>query len=400
MNEKYLEDAKSRTDLIIQASELPDYLDISSIKIIGITGTNGKTTTAAAIYSILLDLEYGVALQGTRGFFINEERIEQKSLTTPTLLNTYGHILDAIEQGCDYFVMEVSSHAIVQKRIESLTFELKVHTNITSDHLDFHNTLEEYIAVKNSFFADESKKLINKDDPNIKYNYINAITYGIENGAMARIPAYRMRDGITAAVEYFDERESFSSPMVGFFNLYNLLSAVIAVKMVTLKPLADICDVVENFGGVSGRLEVIHTDPLIVIDFAHTEDGMKSVFNAFDDQKIAVVFGAGGDRDRSKRAPMGRMASKFARKIYLTSDNPRSEEPLTIIEDIKSGIIGPSKVFINPDRKAAIKEAMLDLKEDEILLILGKGDESTQEIKGEFIPMSDKQLVYEIIQEL
>jgi UDP-N-acetylmuramoyl-L-alanyl-D-glutamate--2,6-diaminopimelate ligase len=188
--------------------------------------------------------------------------------------------------------------------------------------------------------------------------------------------------------------------MVGFFNLYNLLAAVIGVKMVTLKPLADICAVVENFGGVSGRLEVIHNDPLIIIDFAHTEDGMQKVFEAFDDQKIAVVFGAGGDRDVSKRAPMGRMASKYARKIYLTSDNPRSEDPTAIIEDIRSGIIGPSKVFTNPNRKEAIKEAMLDLKEDEILLILGKGDESTQEIKGQFYPMSDKQLVYDIIKEL
>jgi UDP-N-acetylmuramoyl-L-alanyl-D-glutamate--2,6-diaminopimelate ligase len=400
MNSKYLEDAKSKTGKIITPNELKQYIDISKIKIIGITGTNGKTTTAAAIYSFLLDLGYRVGFQGTRGFFINDQKKEGKSLTTPTLLHTYSHILQAIEDECEYFIMEVSSHAIAQKRIEGLNFELKVHTNITSDHLDFHKSLDEYIAVKNSFFTDESKKLINKDDKKVKYNYINAITYAVDNGAMARIDAFSMQGGITAAVEYFGEKESFHSPLVGFFNLYNLLAAVIAVKMVTIRPLVEICDVVENFGGVAGRLEIIHTNPTIVIDFAHTEDGMRKAFEAFDTQKIVVVFGAGGNRDRVKRAKMGAVASYFARKIYLTSDNPRDERAEDIIEDIKKGIKGPSVVKSIIDRKEAIKEAMLELKEDEVLMILGKGDETTQEINGEFYLMNDKQMVYDIIKNI
>ena len=173
-NEKFKDSAiKNGCKEIIDSSELKNHIDLLSIKIIGITGTNGKTTTAAAIYSILLDLGYKVALQGTRGFFINDERVEDYSLTTPVQLGNFAHIQKAMQNGCDFFVMEVSSHAIEQKRIEGLEFALKIHTNITRDHLDYHKTIEEYINVKNSFLSDETPKLINKDDPIVKYNSKN-----------------------------------------------------------------------------------------------------------------------------------------------------------------------------------------------------------------------------------
>ena len=394
LSTKYKDDAIAhQAATILSASELAQIISLDKIKIVGITGTNGKTTTAAAIYSFLLDLGYKVALQGTRGFFINDEKIEGKSLTTPTLLNNYAHMLKAIEEGCEYFIMEVSSHAIVQERVLGLNFELKVLTNITSDHLDFHETVEKYIDVKNSFFSDESKKLINKDEKHAKYNYINSITYAIEEGGYSKIQAYSLRNGISASIQYFQEIEEFHSPMYGFFNLYNLQAAITAVKMLTNKPLKEICEVVDNFAGVAGRLEIVSEDPFIMIDFAHTEDGMRKVFEAFDDKPIVVVFGAGGDRDRTKRPFMGRIADHFASKIYLTDDNPRSEDSSAIIDDIIIGIKNQSKVEVYLDREIAIQKAIENLHEDERLLILGKGDESTQEVQGKFYPMSDKEIV-------
>ena len=151
----------------INLDDIRSVFYIDEVKIIGITGTNGKTTTSSLIYSLLLDLGYKVALQGTRGFFINGKEVEKMSHTTPPILDTYRHIYQAVAEDCDFFVMEVSSHAIAQERIETLNFKLKVHTNITGDHLDFHQTMANYIAVKNSFFQDESQKIINIDDKNI-----------------------------------------------------------------------------------------------------------------------------------------------------------------------------------------------------------------------------------------
>lgn len=397
-SEKYLETAKnSDTPAILTSNDLKDIFDLSTIKIVGVTGTNGKTTTSAAIYSILLDLGFSVAFQGTRGFYIDDAKIEGKSLTTPPLLVNYSHILHAIEAGCDYFIMEVSSHALVQERVEGLNFELKVLTNITSDHLDYHKTVTEYINVKNSFFSDESKKLINKDVDVVKYNYINAITYAIEEGGYCKINSYSLRGGITASIQYFQELAEFSSPMYGFFNLYNLQAAIASVKILTDLPLQQICDEVDNFAGVSGRLEVVSDKPLILIDFAHTEDGMKQVFDTFDDKPIVVVFGAGGDRDRTKRPLMGKMASHYATKIYLTDDNPRSEDPDLIIDDILIGIQNKNKVSIIADRPLAIQTAIKELKDDERLFILGKGDEETQEIDGKLFPMNDKTIVNEYL---
>ena len=153
-NEKYLENAKENSaHSIIKIKDIAEVFGTDKIKIIGITGTNGKTTTASAIYSFLLDLGYKVAMQGTRGFFMNDTVVEGKSLTTPSVLNTYKHIYQAVEAGCEFFIMEVSSHAIVQKRVEGLNFELKILTNITQDHLDYHKTIGEYISVKNIFFS-------------------------------------------------------------------------------------------------------------------------------------------------------------------------------------------------------------------------------------------------------
>ena len=397
-NENYLEDAqKNGAHSVISAADIAPLFGLDRIKIIGITGTNGKTTTASAIYSMLLDLGYKAAMQGTRGFFLNDTVAEGKSLTTPSVLNTYRHIYQAVAAGCEYFVMEVSSHAIVQKRIEGIPFSLKILTNITQDHLDYHKSLEDYIYVKNSFFSDETKKLINKDEPRAEFNYKNAYSYGAENPATYKVMAYSLNQGVSGVIKHFEQVESFNSPMHGFFNVYNLTAAIAAVHLVTDNKLSEICEVVDNFAGVSGRMEVVNEAPLVIVDFAHTPDGMDQVLNALKEKEVLVVFGAGGDRDVSKRPLMGKVAAKFAKKIYVTSDNPRTEDPDKIIEDILKGIDDKNEVFVDVNRRNAIAKAIEEQSGEEIVLILGKGDESFQLIYDQKLPFDDREVAREIL---
>jgi len=376
---------------IIESKDLKNYLDMSGIKIIGITGTNGKTTTAAAIYSILLDLGYKVALQGTRGFYINDERIEEYSLTTPIQLGNFAHIQKAMKSECDFFVMEVSSHAIQQKRIEGLTFELKIHTNITRDHLDYHKTIEEYINIKNSFFTDDTKKLINKDDKIVKYNPKNGFAYSLDEPSTYKVGAYSFKNGMHVMFSHFDQMHSFSSSMMGIFNVYNLMAALSAVHIISSKPLDEICEAVENFAGVSGRMEIISDEPLVIVDFAHTPDGMKEVLQSFAHKDIICVFGAGGDRDQDKRPLMGQVAANYAKHIIVTSDNPRFEDPDIIVEDILKGIKNHQSVQVDINRKEAIKKAIEMANKDSVVLVLGKGDEEAQIIYDKKIAFSDKE---------
>ncbi|MCW8894754.1 MAG: UDP-N-acetylmuramoyl-L-alanyl-D-glutamate--2,6-diaminopimelate ligase [Sulfurimonas sp.] len=397
-NEKYLQDAKNNSaHSIINIKDVARLFGIDKIKIVGITGTNGKTTTASAIYSFLLDLGYKTAMQGTRGFFMNDDIVEGKSLTTPSVLNTYRHIYQAVEAGCEFFIMEVSSHAIAQKRIEGLNFELKILTNITQDHLDYHKTIGEYIATKNSFFQDDCKKLINKDEPKASFNFKNTMTYAIENSATYRLIAYSLNNASSGIIQHFQEVVPFTASLHGFFNLYNLMAAISAVHMLTGKKLEEVAEVVDNFAGVSGRMEQVCSLPNVIVDFAHTPDGMQQVLNALKEKELLVVFGAGGDRDRSKRPMMGRVAASLAKKVYVTSDNPRNEDPQAIVEDILEGIEDKSIVSVELNRKKAIQMALDDQEEDEVVVILGKGDESYQIIYDEKLPFDDREVVKELL---
>jgi len=399
LNERYLSDAKNNgCTNFISAREVLKILGLyKGIDIIGITGTNGKTTTAAALYSLMLDLNKKVAMQGTRGFFINEKQVAKKSLTTPTILETIKHIKNAKEQGCDYFITEVSSHAIVQNRIDGLEFALKIFTNVTQDHLDFHKSLENYIRVKSSFFDDDCKKLINKDDRKIRYNKKNCMAYGVENPATYNVLAYSLDDGISAAISKIEKVYEFSSPLHGFFNLYNILAAIGAADMLEIAPMQEICDEIGNFAGVEGRMEIVSDNPLIIVDFAHTPDGMQKVMDSLKNKDIIVVFGAGGDRDRDKRAKMGFIASKYAKKIIITSDNPRSENPQEIIKEIFEGAKYSKALRVEVDRKKAISQAMKWQEKDEVLLVLGKGDETYQEINKQKIPFDDRVIIRSLI---
>ncbi len=398
-NSRYYEELESKPETLT-VDELISFWGLDKMKVVGVTGTNGKTTVTAAIYSFLLDLGEKPALQGTRGLFAQEKRIEEKSMTTPSILETLHNMKQTMDMGCNYFIMEVSSHAIDQKRIEGLTFALKVHTNVTSDHLDYHGTIEEYRRVKSLFFADESPKLLNKDDiKNITYNPVGAQSYGVDEPATFKVQAFSLLNGITAGIKHLQAEATFHSPMVGLFNLFNLMAAIGSVQMLTGKSIEEICEVVEYFAGVSGRMEVVSRDPLVIVDFAHTDDGMYQVLDSMKDRDISVVFGAGGNRDKEKRPRMGAVAGRYANKIYVTSDNPRDEVPEMILEDILLGLHGKDHVTATPDRRLAIKMALDALEENEVLLILGKGDENYQEIKGVKYPFDDREVVRELLKE-
>ncbi|BEG57219.1 UDP-N-acetylmuramoylalanyl-D-glutamate--2,6-diaminopimelate ligase MurE [Helicobacter sp. NHP21005] len=392
--------AKEPKTPTIHALELYGLLNLS-LKIVGVTGTNGKTTTASCIYSLLLDLGHACALLGTRGFFISDRRVKEKGLTTPTLLELYMDLAQAQAESVAYFIMEASSHAIVQERILGLEFVARVHTNITSDHLDYHQDLETYRAVKNSFFQGEGLKVINRDDPVVRFNPVNAYGYGLEHKSHLSTDAYSLHPSLSAHLSFKPtprapaENALLHSPLIGRHNLYNLLGAVLCVRLLTDKPLEDICTLVPNFLGVKGRLEVVHTSPLVVVDFAHTADGFSQIFSSFSGQKVKVVFGAGGNRDKSKRPLMGQVATTHAIKTYITSDNPRHEDPLDIIKDILAGIAENkrSSVVVEANRQNAIERALSELQQDEILLILGKGDESMQIVGDILHPFDDCQVV-------
>jgi UDP-N-acetylmuramoyl-L-alanyl-D-glutamate--2,6-diaminopimelate ligase len=401
-NEKYLENAKAlNPKAIIKDSELKNYFDFSSLKVVGITGTNGKTTTAGAIYSFLLDLGCKVALLGTRGLFINGEKIREYSFTTPFQIEMFANLELALSNECEYFITEVSSHAIAQNRVCGVDFALKIHTNITGDHLDYHKTMEEYIATKNSFFQDDTPKLINKDDKNVKFKLKNAYSYGLDNPATYKVQAFTFKDGTNVVVQYFGELFTFNSDLRGTFNVYNLTAAVGAVHILTGLDLAKICEVVDNFAGVSGRMETISFEPYIIVDFAHTPDGMRAIFESFKDKNIITVFGAGGDRDRLKRPLMGAMADEYSKVIFLTSDNPRTEDPDVINEEILAGIKNKEKCEVELNRKLAIANSIKKAKEipNSVVLVLGKGDEEYQIVYDKKFPFNDKKVILELLED-
>ncbi len=395
-NMNFASDALEKGAKIIDVEECKKLLKIDeNIKIIGITGTNGKTTTAAAIYSILLDLGFKCGLCGTRGAFINDEQIDEKSLTTSPILKTLEYLQLATQKKCDFFIMEVSSHALVQNRIEGLKFAAKIFTNITQDHLDFHGNFENYKAAKELFFTDESLKFINKDTLMIKFNVRNAFTYGIENPSLYQVKAYSLEDGISAIVVLKDQSFHIDSPLLGLFNLYNLLVASACVNELVKPNLKDLEKAISGFGGVCGRVEQVANG--VIVDFAHTPDGIEKVLDTLKNKKLIVVFGAGGDRDKTKRPLMGKIVEHFAKIAIITSDNPRSEEPKDIMNEILSGFQNPDKALMIEDRKEAINKALKLKEKDDLVVILGKGDENTQEIKGIKHPFSDKAVVNEIL---
>jgi UDP-N-acetylmuramoyl-L-alanyl-D-glutamate--2,6-diaminopimelate ligase len=347
---------------LFKALELPT-------KFIGVTGTNGKTTVAFAISFLLYRLGYNVGTQGTLGFFYNLKQVEPPSLTTPSLLTT---LRRATKYRPHYFVMEVSSHGLAQGRVEGIEWALKVFTSLSQDHLDYHRTMEEYQGVKEAFFADETPKVL-RFYAGFRYN-----------------PAHSF------IVDQQVVQELEKCPLIGEFNRYNLVLAVEGVHLLTGVDRELLLELIQEFPGVPGRMELVQKEPPIVIDYAHTPDGFEQVLKTFPDLEKVVIFGAGGNRDRSKRRLIGEAADRHSNFIILTIDNPRCEEPSQIFADLAEGIkIHP--YIIIPDRRRAIEYGLTLLKPGRALFLLGKGAEEYIELCGERIPYREREVVEELL---
>ncbi|GAX86836.1 UDP-N-acetylmuramoyl-L-alanyl-D-glutamate--2,6-diaminopimelate ligase [Lebetimonas natsushimae] len=351
-----------------------DLLNNIKTKFIGITGTNGKTTTAFVLGFLLNQAGFNVAVQGTEGFFVNGEKREDKTLTTPSIFTTIKRVY---KYKPDFFIMEVSSHAIAQNRIEGIDFTAKILTSFSQDHLDYHKSMKEYKKIKEGFFQDETLKIVNGQ-------------WKMDNGRFSIITVSGYDFKINSKNLYVLEKSIVNDiPMAGEFNKMNFSLALKTAENLTSLSLNNF--LFDNFKGVPGRMEIVSINPLIIIDFAHTPDGMQKVISSLKGKKL-VVFGAGGDRDKGKRVKMGEVADKLADYIILTNDNPRCEKPEDIVSDIKSGIKKtPFEIIL--DRKEAIKRAVELSKNFDATLILGKGDEKYIEQCREKIPFSDRETV-------
>ncbi|WP_456479185.1 UDP-N-acetylmuramoyl-L-alanyl-D-glutamate--2,6-diaminopimelate ligase [Nautilia sp.] len=378
-NEKY---AKGIVEFITPA-ELLKKLNLKT-KFIGITGTNGKTTTAFVLGYLLLSAGFNVGVQGTEGFYFNGEKKESKTLTTPPVLTT---IKRAAKYEPDFYIMEVSSHAIVQQRIEGVEFTAKILTSFSQDHLDFHKTMDEYRRVKESFFRDETVKVVNGElrIENEEFSVVNIYGYDF---TMNSKNLYVLEEPIVDDI-----------PMAGEFNKMNFSLALKTASILINKPFSIFHFSLQHFKGVPGRMEIVSSNPFVIVDFAHTPDGMEKVLSSVKGKKIAV-FGAGGDRDKEKRHVMGEVADKYAEYIIITEDNPRCENVREICKEIAKGI-KHKKYEIVTDRKSAIKKALEIAKKNGLkVMILGKGDENYIQYCNKKIEYSDRKTVKSILKNL
>jgi UDP-N-acetylmuramoyl-L-alanyl-D-glutamate--2,6-diaminopimelate ligase len=378
------------------------------LKLVGITGTNGKTTTASMLYQLMEKMGYKAGLLSTiRNYIHTTER--QATHTTPDPVQINSLMADMVNKGCEFCFMEVSSHAIQQKRIDGLDFDVAVFTNITHDHLDYHKTFNNYLRTKKSFFDTLDKHafaLINIDDKHASVMVQNSKakkkTFALKSMADFRLSIGEKHfDGM----QLFINDKEIWTPVIGEYNACNML-AVFGVANLLDLPEEDTYKALSELLPVEGRLETIRSGDgkTAVVDYAHTPDALENVLTTLFDFKmegsqLICVFGAGGDRDHKKRPEMGRIAALYCNKLIITSDNPRSEKPEHIIDDVKSGV--PQEKLIHtmkiPDRKEAIKLAWNLAGKGDLILVAGKGHETSQEINGIKHHFDDKEVIYELI---
>ncbi len=374
----------------------------SKIKLIGITGTNGKTTTATLLYKLFLSLGYKTGLISTVKNYINKNGIPTKYTTPDTI--TFNNLLnEMVLAGCEYCFAEVSSHAIHQNRIGGLTFSAAVFTNITHDHLDYHKTFKEYIKIKKSFFdnlQENAFALTNKDDKNgeiiLQNTKAKKYTYAIRN--FADFNTKVIEQHINGMLLNIDNTE-FWTLLTGTFNAYNL-TAVFSTAILLKQNKIDVLTALSSLQAVEGRFETVTKNGITaIIDYAHTPDALQNVIKTINEfkkneQSLITVVGAGGNRDKDKRPIMAKIASLGSDKAILTSDNPRNEKAETIIEDMYNGLNNSEmNVLKITDRKEAIKTAVMLAKKGDIILIAGKGHENYQEINGIRTHFDDKETV-------
>lgn len=379
------------------------------LKLIGVTGTNGKTSVTYMLKAILEKAGYSVGLIGTIHNMIKDTVIETHN-TTPDAFTLNSLFAEMVEKGCEYAVMEVSSHALDQKRICDVTFEEALFTNLTQDHLDYHKTMENYLLAKKKLFKMCKKAILNSDDAYYKQMVSGldcpVITYSSSNDSDYSAKGINYHP---AGVEYELVTKGLINHISvntgGRFTVYNSLCAIVAAIELGIS-VKTAADAISELHGVKGRAEVVPTgtDYTVIIDYAHTPDGLKNILSTFRECKknrLIVVFGCGGDRDKTKRPIMGNVAVHNADYVIVTSDNPRTEDPEAIINDILEGIKGihtPYKVIVN--RKEAIKYALSIARKDDIIVLAGKGHETYQILNSGTIHFDEREVVSEALKEL
>jgi len=372
------------------------------LKLVGVTGTNGKTTVATLLYQLFRELGYKCGLLSTVENQINGKVIPSTHTTPdPVALNSL--LNDMVEQGCDYCFMEVSSHAVAQHRIEGLSFAGGVFTNLTHDHLDYHKTFDNYLKAKKAFFDGLPKDafaLTNVDDRNGNVMLQNTKaykkSYGLKN--MADYRAKILENQFGGLLLMIDGEEVWFR-MVGSFNAYNLL-AVYTTAMLLEQDKAKVLTALSKLSGAEGRFDYIVAPNKIIgiVDYAHTPDAVQNVLSTIHDirkgnEKVITVIGCGGDRDKTKRPIMAKVACEWSDKVILTSDNPRSEDPAAIIKDMEAGVDPAFKraTVSIADRREAIKTACMLAQPGDIILLAGKGHEKYQEVNGVKNHFDDKE---------
>ncbi len=379
------------------------------IKTIGITGTNGKTTSSYLLEHFLLGQHKKTGVIGTVNYRFGGKTIPAAE-TTPGPLRVQQILSEMVGDGCDYAVMEVSSHALDQNRVSEIDFEAALFTNLTQDHLDYHKTMEAYFACKSRLFSGLSKEktsVLNRDDAwGHKLTGMTGsrvVTYAVDHEADLRAENIEFKiSGTHFDLASKQKKIKIISPLVGLHNVYNVLGSLGVIQGLDLD-LEKSADSLRNFKGVPGRLETVNAGQnfLIFIDYAHTPDGLENVLlslKPYRKNKLVAVFGCGGERDKDKRPKMGRIASRHCDFVVVTSDNPRSEDPRVIAQEVQSGFPPDFKKFaVVVDRQKAIRQALLAAREGDIVLVAGKGHETTQVIGNQALPFSDREEIERVL---
>ena len=377
------------------------------LRLMGVTGTNGKTSKATLSHRLFSEFGFKCGLLSTVRNLVGTKELAATH-TTPDAVAIQSLMNDMVEAGCDYVFMEVSSHAADQKRIAGLEFDIAIFTNLTHDHLDYHKTFDAYLKAKKSFFDALPKTafaLINTDDKNGRVMVQNTLaalkTYGLHS--MTDFKGKVIESHFDGMLMNINGVELWTK-LIGEFNAYNLL-AVYATGVLFGLSQEDVLRVLSNISTVEGRFEYIrsNTGVTAIIDYAHTPDALKNVISTINQIRsgagqLITVVGAGGDRDRTKRPVMGKIAAEFSTRVIFTSDNPRSEDPQEIINEMLSGVETDKRknVLAITDRREAIRTACMLATGGDVILVAGKGHETYQEIKGKRNYFNDKQVVSEI----
>ncbi len=381
------------------------------LKLVGITGTNGKTTTVTLLFNLFKSLGYSVGLLSTVENKINNAVIPATH-TTPDALTLNELLTNMLAQGCEYVFMEVSSHAVAQNRIAGLNFTGAIFSNITHDHLDYHKTFDEYIKAKKGFFdqlPNSAFALVNRDDRNgtvmLQNTKAQKYTYGLQN--IADFKCRILENQLNGLLLNIDGTEVWVK-LIGTFNAYNVL-AVYAAAILLKQNKTNVLTALSNLNSVEGRFQYVKSPKGIIgiVDYAHTPDALKNVLETIKDirtgaEQVITLVGCGGDRDAAKRPVMAAIACEYSNKVILTSDNPRSEDPETILDQMQKGInpVDAKKTLRITDRKEAIRTALSLSNPGDIILVAGKGHEKYQEIKGVKHKFDDFEILKETIKAL